>query len=153
MSEYQPNVNLIEFLKDKDRILEKLCEKVSEITEEIDHIIEDMRATMHFFHGVAIAAPQVGKSLQIIVINAVVFSSEEDIVIINPEIEMLTSEKRMQMEFCLSFPEGGKYVSRFLECQIKSFDRKMVQNIVYASTPIKSRILQHEYDHLQGKIF
>lgn len=158
MSEYQPNVNLIEFMKDKDRVLEKPCEKVSDLyfidkkTEEIDHIIEDMRATMHFYHGVAIAAPQVGKSVQIIVINSVVFNSEEDIVIINPEIEMLTAEKKMEMEFCLSFPEGGKYVSRYLECQIKGFDRKMQQSILYADTPIRARILQHEFDHLQGKI-
>jgi len=146
---YQPKVNLIEFINDKDRILTKVCEKVSEVTEDIDHFIEDMRATMHMSKGIAIAAPQVGKSLQIIVINAVVFKEEEDIVIINPEIEILSNEQITDMEFCLSFPMG-KYKARYTEAQIKCSNRKMQNIVLYGDTPVKARILQHEYDHLQG---
>ena len=151
MTEYQPKVHLIEFLEDKDRILNKPCEKVNEISEEINNFIEDMRATMHFHHGIAIAAPQVGKSLQIIVINAVVFKEEEDIVIINPEIEILSNEQITDMEFCLSFPMG-KYKARYTEAQIKCSNRKMQNIVLYAGTPIKARILQHETDHLKGNI-
>ena len=146
---YQPKVNLIEFITDKDRILTKVCEKVSEITEDIDHFIEDMRATMHMSKGIAIAAPQVGKSLQIIILNAVVFGTEEDIVIINPEIEILSYEQITDMEFCLSFP-FGKYKARYTEVQIKCLNRKMQNIVLYADTSPRARILQHEYDHLQG---
>jgi len=146
---YQPKVNLIEFINDKDRILTKVCEKVSEVTEDIDHFIEDMRATMHMSKGIAIAAPQVGKSLQIIVINAVVFKEEEDIVIINPEIEILSDEQVTDMEYCLSFPMG-KYKARYTEAQIKCMNRKMQNIVLYGDTPPRARILQHEYDHLQG---
>ena len=146
---YQPNVNLISFLNDKDRILNKVCEKVTEMSEEIDHFIEDMRATMHMSKGVAIAAPQVGKSLQIIVLNAVVFGTEEDIVIINPELEILSNEQVTEMEFCLSFPMG-KYKARYTEAQIKCMNRKMQNVVLYGDTPPRARILQHEYDHLQG---
>jgi len=148
---YQPKINLIEFLTDKDRILNKPCEKINEISEEIDNFIEDMRATMHFHRGIAIAAPQVGKSLQIIVINAVVFNTQEDIIIINPEIEILSNEQITDMEYCLSFPTG-KYKARYTEVQIKCLDKKMQNMILYADTPIKARILQHETDHLKGII-
>ena len=146
---YQPKVNLIEYLTDKDRILTKVCEKVNEITEDIDHFIEDMRATMHMSKGIAIAAPQVGKSLQIIVISAVVFKEEEDIVIINPELQILSTETITDMEFCLSFPMG-KYKERYAEAQVKCLNRKMQNIVLYADTPVKARILQHECDHLQG---
>ena len=146
---YQPKVNLIEYLTDKDRILTNVCEKVKEMSEEIDHFIEDMRATMHMSKGVAIAAPQVGKSLQIIVLNAVVFGTEEDIVIINPELEFLSGELVTEMEFCLSFPMG-KYKTRYTEVQIKCMNRKMQNVVLYGDTPPRARILQHEYDHLQG---
>jgi len=149
-TEYQPKVNLIEFLTDKDRILNKVCEKVTEITPEIDNFIEDMRATMHYYRGIAIAAPQVGKSLQIIVINAVVFNNTEDIVLINPELDILSGVKEMDMEFCLSFPTG-KYKSRYVECQIKCLNREMKNAVVFSESAIQARILQHEYDHLLGK--
>ena len=145
---YQPNVKLITFLDDKDRILNKACEKVIEITPEIDHLIEDMRATMYYYKGIAIAAPQVGKSLQIIVINSIVFKTEEDTIIINPELEILSDEKIIDMEFCLSFPIG-KWVSRYAEVQIKCLDRKM-QSVILHGESVKARILQHEIEHLAG---
>jgi peptide deformylase len=146
---YKPKVNLIQFLTDKERILNKPCDKIDEMSQDIDNFIEDMRATMHSFRGVAIAAPQVGKSLQIIVINAVVFNSEDDIIIINPEIEILSENKVTEIEFCLSFPMG-KYVERYTEIQIKGKNRKMQDIILHADNKVKSRILQHECDHLKG---
>jgi peptide deformylase len=146
---YKPKIHLVKFLTDTERILNKPCAPVLEINEEINNFIEDMRATMHFFTGLAIAAPQVGQSLQIIVVNAVIFDEEEDSVIINPRLDILSEDKITDIEFCLSFPMG-KYISRYTEVQVKYLDRKMQENILHADTAMKARILQHECDHLNG---
>ena len=146
---YHPKIHLIQYLEDTDGILNKKCEPIVEITKEIDEFIEDMRATMHCFNGLAIAAPQVGKNLQIIVINGAVYGAE-DTIIINPEIVTLAGEKKLDMEFCLSFPLG-KYKTRFTEIELKCKDREMKNGIIFEDNPIKARILQHEIDHLNGK--
>jgi len=147
---YHPKIRLIQFMDDTERILSKKCEPVTEMTKEIDELIEDMRATMHAFNGLAIAAPQIGKSLQIIVINKAIYDKEEeDLVIINPEIVSLSGDKKLDMEFCLSFPIG-KYKERYEEVEIKCKNRKMENAIIFEDTPMKSKVLQHEIDHLNG---
>jgi peptide deformylase len=113
----------------------------------LQQIIDDMFETLEFYKsGVGLAAPQIGKGLNLFIINLPNFKE----VFINPEIRLegLSIQGR---EVCLSFPNMELPVDRRQKIKIKYFDR----NWNYALREfdgIISIIIQHEYDHLKGKL-
>jgi peptide deformylase len=135
-------------------ILKKVCDPVGEVTEEIKQLARDMLLTMMLEGGVGLAAPQIGKSLRMFVVDV---RWPEDLeqsdphIFINPELvipdgqEMVTSK-----EGCLSFPGGQAKMFRYGTIKVKHLDGEGFPTETEA-TGFFARAIQHEMDHLDGK--
>ncbi len=141
-----------------DPVLRKKAENISKDTEGLAEIIENMWETMYYADGVGLAAPQTGMSIRMFVIDASSGADDEPElkdfkkVFINPEILELSGEKWAFNEGCLSLPEIREDVLRPDEVRIRYFDENFVEHDeVYKG--YAGRIIQHEYDHLEGKLF
>lgn len=140
-----------------DPILKKLSLPVEKIDKEINKLIRDMIETMHMDMGVGLAAVQVGHLKRIIVLDL----AEDDeidrpadfypLILINPEIISSGEEIVLAKEGCLSIPSLTIEVPRPNEISLKYLDRKGVKRKIEASGWL-ARAIQHEIDHLDGKI-
>lgn len=130
-----------------DPILEKPCRPVTEVTERIRTLIDDMLETMYEHDGVGLAAPQVGVLKRIVVIDV----GEGPVVMINPEI-LETSGEQTGAEGCLSLP--GKYgtVTRPNYVKAKFFDENMDEYEIEGEE-LLARAICHELDHLDGHMY
>jgi len=147
-----PNGSVLSIISyiDDEGILSKPCVPVTEITPEISKLIDDMILTMVVAGGLGLSAPQVGKNLQIFVISGVVFNQDDVVVCINPEVSVVSEGKNTVKEYCLSYPDMGKYVERYNEIQIKADSRDLKQQFVLYGNGMQARVLQHEMDHMSG---
>ena len=137
-----------------DKTLRQKAEPVAEITPEIRQFIDDLTFTMYETDGVGLAAPQVGVSKRIFVVDAFWFKEEgkkNPVVLINPEFIEFEGVKEME-EGCLSLPEIWDKVVRADKVIIRGLNEKgeMVQ---YEADELFARALQHEFDHLEGILF
>lgn len=142
-----------------DPILTKETKPISENSEELQSLIDNMFETMYQASGVGIAAPQIGKSIQVFVMDADAITEEiedeEDagpIVLINPKIIKEDEEKVKLEEGCLSIPEVRDEISRPKSITVTYKDRDFNDQTLEASGWV-ARVIQHEYDHLQGVLF
>ncbi len=136
-----------------DPVLEQQAETITEFdTPELNKLIEDMWESMYAAHGVGLAAPQIGISKRIAVID-VTFKEDPEakLVLINPEIIRMEG-KQSQSEGCLSIPEFRENVTRAKKTTIKAQDAK---GNWYEKTgeELLARAFQHEIDHLHGKLY
>ncbi len=136
-----------------DPVLEKEAETITEFdTPELNKLLDDMFESMYAAHGVGLAAPQIGISKRIAVID-VTFKEDPDakLVLINPEIIKLEG-KHTQQEGCLSIPDFRENVSRAMKATIRAQDAK---GKWYEKTgdDLLARAFQHEIDHLNGKLY
>ncbi len=137
-----------------------LKNKTSEINKdypELDDLINNMFETMYNAQGVGLAAPQVGLSIRLFVIDATPFKEENEKldgfkkVFINPVIIEESGKEWTFNEGCLSFPLIREDVRRKSEVFIKYYDENF--NLIEKKYGgIVARIIQHEYDHLEGKV-
>ena len=141
-----------------DALLRKKAQKINPDHEGLSEIIENMWETMYSSDGVGLAAPQVGKSIRIFIVDASSGADEEPEladfkkVFINPEIIETYGEEWIMNEGCLSLPEIREDVSRPDNVRIKYFDENFTEhNEEYSG--FAGRIIQHEYDHLDGILF
>lgn len=144
---------ILNIRKYPDPVLKKKAEPVSEITWEIQRLIADMAETMYAAPGVGLAAPQVGMSLRVIVID---INSKEGgkgglISLINPEIIEHSGEVAWE-EGCLSVPDYSADVRRFEKVVVKGLDGNGKEKVV-AGEGFFAVALQHEIDHLNGILF
>ncbi|MDQ7009702.1 MAG: peptide deformylase [Candidatus Gracilibacteria bacterium] len=105
--------------------------------------------------GVGLAAPQVGYNKRLIVVSLLKDREDESfptIMMINPEILEHSKEKQISEEGCLSLPEETGKVPRFKEIKLKYFDEKLNEKIIKLNG-LRSNIIQHEIDHLDGILF
>lgn len=140
----------VEIVKEPEKILRKKLKSVEKITPEIKALILDMRKTMVESHGVGLAANQVGRDLAIFVIGAKL--AEENKVpdaYINPEITESSREQAEMEEGCLSIPEYWQQIKRTKKIKLKALDENG-KKIKIKARGFLARVLQHEYDHLQG---
>jgi peptide deformylase len=129
----------------------RLCGKPIEVFDEpLQVLIEDMFDTMYDARGVGLAAPQIGVSLQLSVID-VVGDKSQQLVIINPEIIASSGEKEFE-EGCLSVPGAYDTVVRAEKVTVKAQDR-WGKPIEIQADGLLAECLQHEIDHLNGKLF
>ncbi|MFA7209191.1 MAG: peptide deformylase [Parcubacteria group bacterium] len=114
----------------------------------IQNLITDMLETMEINSGVGLAAPQVGKSVRLCVIRV----DDETYILINPRITFKSYLKEVWEEGCLSFP--GKFipVKRHKKVRVKALDENG-EEITIKAEGLLSRALQHEIDHLDGKLY
>lgn len=141
-------------------VLRKVAEPVDPEKEpELKKLVEDMFATMYHSEGVGLAAPQIGISKQIIVIDgspmAEKFPECKDLklALINPRIEIIEDTEPVgRDEGCLSLPGLSEKVSRVEHLRMKWLDADLKEQEAEFSG-FASRIIQHEFDHLLGKVY
>ncbi len=128
-------------------ILRQETERVDQVTPELRRLVDDMFHTMEAANGVGLAAPQVGRSERLAVVDA----DEVRLVLINPEIILHEGSERGE-EGCLSIPEVYADVVRPGRVIVRAQDIDLNWFEVDAAN-LLGRCLQHEIDHLHGKLF
>ncbi len=133
-------------------VLRKVAEPVTEINDEIKKIVSDMLDTMYASEGVGIAAPQIGVSKRIIIVDTnPADASTKPLIIINPEIVEASGEIKEQ-EGCLSIPDVRSEVKRYERVVVEGLDLEG-NKIRVEGADLLARALQHEIDHINGKLF
>jgi peptide deformylase len=139
-------------------LLRRISKEIERDDPDLPQLIDDMFETMYVSDGIGLAAPQVGKSIRIFVIDGTAMAEDDPSlegfkkVFINPEIIEESGEKWTFTEGCLSLPNIREDVIRQGHIRIKYFDENFDEHDeVYDG--VKARIMQHEYDHLEGVLF
>lgn len=131
-----------------DPILREETKKVAEVTDELRRLIDDMFETMYAAKGIGLAAPQVGRTERIAVVDV----DDQRYALVNPEI-IVASESRIKgEEGCLSIPEIYGDVERSARVVVRALDRDG-KELEIEGRELLSRCLQHEIDHLHGRLF
>lgn len=140
-------------------VLRKKCEDISSEYPDIKQLVADMFETMYKSEGVGLAAPQIGKTIRVVVIDGDVLSEKFPeckglkLTIINPKLEVIEDENPVtREEGCLSLPGLAENVKRFEHIKLEWLD----ENFQPHSQEFKgfaSRIIQHELDHLEGQVY
>ena len=140
-------MSVLDIRRAGDPVLKEKAKPVSKITKAVRTLLDNMSQTMQDADGVGLAAPQVGISLRVIVIDV----GEGLIELINPEI--IESEGcETSTEGCLSVPGMYGDVERFTSVTVQGLDRQ--GNVATVrGTGLLARALQHEIDHLEGVLF
>ena len=145
-------------------ILEQTTQKVTEFNEELIKFTENMIATMKQSNGVGLAAPQVGDNRRICVVDlgfteGFVYDGEKvltddyyPLVLINPEIKIVSEAKSIMNEGCLSFPGVTLEVKRPSIIKLTFQDIEGNERIIECAGGL-ARCIQHEVDHLDGILF
>lgn len=141
-------------------VLRKIARELPEDYEGLDQFIDDLFDTMHASDGVGLAAPQVGKSLRVFVVDTSPMADIQEEpelkdfrkVFINPYILKEWGELWTFEEGCLSLPNLREEVSRPECIRIEYYDENWVLH-EEEYKGIRARVIQHEYDHLEGKLF
>ncbi|MDG1516920.1 MAG: peptide deformylase [Flavobacteriales bacterium] len=141
-----------------DPVLREVGIDISKDFDGLPKLIENMWETMYGAEGVGLAAPQIGKSIRLFVIDASPFAEDEPglegfkKVFINAEILEETGEEWAFKEGCLSIPGLRDNVKRQETIKIKYFDEQFKEHIEEYSG-FAARVIQHEYDHINGILF
>jgi peptide deformylase len=120
----------------------------------LQKLIDDMIDTMHEYHGVGLAAPQIHEGLRLFValLDDDPGSDSEAVVVINPEITPNADDKVDGWEGCLSIPDIRGMVPRYTDITVKALDRHG-RNVELVLKGFPARVAQHETDHLDGVLF
>jgi peptide deformylase len=124
----------------------------------LQQLIADLFETMYKADGMGLAAPQIGKSIRIFVIDATSLQEEDPSLkdfkkaFINPQILELDGETVVMNEGCLSFPKLREDVNRYNKVRISYYDENW-QFYDETYEGLRARVIQHEYDHLDGVLF
>lgn len=146
-----------------DPVLRRKARPITKFDDNMQTLIDDMVESMRAAPGVGLAAPQVGISERLIVVE---YAEEEEVeegeepkvvkpklyVIINPEIVKFSEEKELGVEGCLSIPGLVGEVERFTAIHLKGLNRRE-QPMKFKAEGWLARIFQHEVDHLNGVVF
>lgn len=140
-------------------VLRKETEDIGKDYPGLDKLIRDMWETMYFTEGVGLAAPQIGKSISLIVIDGSVLGDEfpeckdSKMCLINPELEVIEDMEPVgRNEGCLSLPGMSENVKRTEHVRLNWLDENFVEH-EKEFTGFLSRIIQHEFDHLLGTVY
>jgi len=142
---------VLEIKKFNDKVLRKRAKKVRKVDKEIRQLIVDMAQTMKRGQGIGLAAPQIGVSRRVIVIQHD-FKGQRILGLVNPKITKISKEKEKDMEGCLSFPGIILEIKRAKEVKVKGLDING-KEVKLKAKGLLARVLQHEIDHLNGILF
>lgn len=139
-------------MKFPDPILQRRAEPVTEFNQELRTLVDDMFTSMYAAMGIGLAAPQIGISKRITVIDLSNQKKPEDkIVLINPEI-LVQEGKQFEEEGCLSLPEIRERVKRAMRVTVRAQDAHG-KWFEMEGDELLARAFQHEIDHLDGILF
>lgn len=139
-----------------DPVLRQRAKDIEQGTD-LKQLILDMYETMHGAQGIGLAAPQIGKSIRLFVVDGSVLEDEPDMqdftkAFINPVMLEELGTPWEYEEGCLSIPTIREKISRREKLRIRYYDEEWkIREEEYEG--IKARIIQHEYDHIEGKLF
>ena len=139
-------------------VLRKVSEDITPDYPELKKLLDDMYETMYASEGVGLAAPQIGRNDRIVVIDADPVAETfpecagRKLTLINPEVEVLEGESVTRGEGCLSLPGLSENVSRVEHIRLRWVDENFEQHEEEISGFL-ARIVQHECDHLEGKLY
>lgn len=140
-------------------VLRKKSTPIDKDYPDLKKLVEDMFETMYNSEGVGLAAPQIGKSINLIVIDGDVLADKFPecknlkLTLINPELEIFEDEEPVSREEgCLSLPGLSENVKRFEHVKLKWMDEDFNYHEQEFSG-FASRIIQHEFDHLLGEVY
>ncbi len=140
-------MSVLEIRKAGDPVLKEIAKPVVKITKQIRTLLDNMAQTMEDANGAGLAAPQVGVSLRVVVIDV----GDGLVELINPEI-VASEGSETSTEGCLSFPGMWGEVERFTCVTVQGMDRHG-KPVAIKGTDMLARALQHEIDHLDGVLF
>ena len=148
-----------------DPILRKVAKDIDKDYPNLEELVANMRETMHNSYGVGLAAPQIGKAIRLFLVDTTPFSENEDLsdierenlknfdrVFINAKIIKEEGEPWVFNEGCLSIPGIVEEVTRHPIVTIEYFDEEFSKH-TEVLTGLPARVVQHEYDHLEGILF
>ena len=139
-------------------VLRKVSEDITPEYPELKKLLDNMYETMYASEGVGLAAPQIGRNDRIVVIDADPVAETfpecagRKLTLINPEVEVLEGESVTRGEGCLSLPGLSENVSRVEHIRLRWVDENFEQHEEEISGFL-ARIVQHECDHLEGKLY
>ena len=146
-------------------VLKKICKNITSDYENLDSLIDNMWETMYAASGVGLAAPQIGLSIRLFIVDASPFSEDKNLsleereklskfkmVFINPELKALSDDLNTFNEGCLSIPEIREDVVRENEIIVDYYDQDFNKKSLKLDG-LRARVVQHEYDHIQGILF
>ena len=143
---------ILKVLKYPDPVLSQPGEPVTEFDKELRKLVDDMFETTYASQGIGLAAPQVGVSKRLTVIDVSMGKETKDrLVLVNPEITY-SEGKLYEEEGCLSFPEIREKVVRAAKVKIRALD-EYGKWFEAEGEELLSRCMQHEIDHLDGMLF
>lgn len=132
-----------------DEVLRIKAEPVAEVTDEIRELIREMFVTMKVEDGIGLAAPQIGKSIRLFVVQA---DDEVERAFINPQIIETSLETESYEEGCLSIPKQYEDVIRPSRVTVQALNERG-RRFTLEADGLLARVIQHEYDHLDGVLF
>ena len=147
-----------------DPILKKKAQIIEKNYPDLKGLISDMFETMYNASGVGLAAPQIGKSIRLFIIDTSAFDNKDfeetsgfktatlKKVFINPEIVNESGETKPFEEGCLSIPNVREIINRKSVIKLSYFDENFVRH-QDSFNGIIARVIQHEYDHIEGVLF
>ena len=146
-------------------VLKKMCKNITSDYENLDSLIDNMWETMYAASGVGLAAPQIGISIRLFIVDASPFSEDKNLsleereklskfkmVFINPELKAINDNLNTFNEGCLSIPEIREDVVRENEIIVDYYDQDFNKKSLKLDG-LRARVVQHEYDHIQGILF
>ena len=137
-------------------ILKKQAQEIEEDDIDVKQLAEDMFETMYNASGIGLAAPQIGKSIRMFIADATPLEDEEvgewKQVFVNPEIIEENGDDWAFEEGCLSIPNIREDVLRPAKLKINYFDENWEEH-TEVFDGMQARIIQHEYDHIEGILF
>ena len=146
---------VLDILLHPNPILRKISKKIDKVDDNMLKFLDDLTETMYLKDGVGLAAPQVGVLKRVVVIDIADPEKNEKknpIIFINPKIIKEEGEIILIEEGCLSVPKIYEEVERFERVTVKAFDKNMKEFTIEADEML-SVAIQHEIDHLNGKLF
>ncbi len=137
-----------------DPVLKKLCVDIDKSYPDLQQLISNMFETMNNANGVGLAAPQIGLAIRLFIVDTKADEDEEVFkkVFINAQILEETGEPWAFNEGCLSIPEVREDVMRKPNILIRYYDENWKLHEEKVSG-FAARVIQHEYDHIEGKLF
>ncbi|MDY0250514.1 MAG: peptide deformylase [Pseudomonas sp.] len=141
-------LNILEF---PDPRLRTIAKPIAQVDDQIRSLIDDMLETMYAAPGIGLAATQINQHIRLVVMDLSEDKSEP-LVFINPEFEILTDETDVYQEGCLSVPGFYEDVQRPQQVRINALDRDG-KSFELLAEGLLAICIQHECDHLNGKLF
>jgi len=147
-----------------DNVLRKKCDEITQDFPDLSGLIKNMFETMESANGVGLAAPQIGLNIRLFVVDVSLMAEDEEYekiskelkdfkrVFINAKMINETGKKWKFNEGCLSIPNVREDVERFDTITIEYFDENFTKK-TETFQDIRARVIQHEYDHIEGVLF